>query len=320
MVNPHHLAARNDIYEWWNKFPIYENEKDRTTFLKKSSFDVMAALSFPFATEFELGACLMFYLWAFVVDDLADEGEGQEDTDAFAELTKRSMDVLNNAEPLETSDDPYVEMLQDLVARLRTTGTEGMLRRFTRGFEDWSSSQISQSRQRSHDKLPRLHKFLVERRKTFGAAMACALVEYTMDIDLPDSVLENPMVVEMTDAIFDVSIWANDLCSFNKEQAQGDYQNLVPILMQEYNLDLQSAIHKLKEMIHRRLDRYYLLKSRLGSDDRQLGSEVIKYFEGLEITNVGITKWYYQSPRYFRDVDASQGSVVEIHLFERDRS
>lgn len=63
---------------------------------------------------------------------------------------------------------------------------------------------------------------------------AAALVEYTMDIDLPDSVLENPMVVEMTDAIFDVSIWANvrlllkchlvswltamyiqDLCSFN---------------------------------------------------------------------------------------------------------
>lgn len=74
----------------------------------------------------------MFYLWAFVVrdfqlgtfdltetrfqvDDLADEGEGQEDTDAFAELTKRSMDVLNNAEPLETSDDPYVEMLQEYV-------------------------------------------------------------------------------------------------------------------------------------------------------------------------------------------------------------
>lgn len=38
---------------------------------------------------------------------------------------------------------------------------------------------------------------------------ALALVEYTMDIDLPDFIFEDPLVIEMSDAIFDLSIWAN---------------------------------------------------------------------------------------------------------------
>lgn len=88
MANPHHLVARDDIYQWWTKyvmdlspfrrrisilmlllgrFPIYASEKDRAAFLQRSRFDVMAALSFPYADGFQLGACLMFYLWAFVV-------------------------------------------------------------------------------------------------------------------------------------------------------------------------------------------------------------------------------------------------------------
>lgn len=319
MANPHHIAARDDIYEWYTKFPIYENEKHRAAFLQQSRFDVMAALSFPHATEFQLGACLIFYLWSFVVDDIADEGVCQEDTEAFVRLTKICMEVLNDTEgTMKRSNDPYVEMLQDLLARMRTTGSEGMLRRFTQGFNDWSSSQITQSQQRSNGELPRVRKFLTERRNTFGIGMACALIEYTMDIDLPDFIFKDPTVVEMTEAMFDVTIWANDLCSFNKEQAQGDYQNLIPILMQEYRLDLQSAISKLTEMVRQRLDRYYHLKAQLHPiyGGLEISGELVRYLEGLEVANVGVTKWYYQSPRYFRDVDASQGSFVEVELFE----
>jgi hypothetical protein len=230
-------AARESMYVWYERFKTHATSIDCADFLTKSRFDSLAALSFPAANLFQLEACLMFYLWAFVVDDLADEGEGQASTDAFEYLTSVSMEILLSPDRDIATDIPYANMLKDLIQRLRTSGSNGMIRRFIRGFDDWSSSQISQSRSRTSHTLPSVEEFIVSRRKTFGTEMATgspssssptvaallthlslshlALVEYTLNLDLPDFVMENAIVREMIDALFDISIWANDLCSFN---------------------------------------------------------------------------------------------------------
>ncbi|TFK95492.1 isoprenoid synthase domain-containing protein [Pterulicium gracile] len=239
-------------------------KKQRANFPKQGRFDVIAALSFPYVSEFQLGTCLMYYLWTFVVHDVVHEGEGMENTEEFVRGTKLSMEVFKDSEAMEVSDNPYVEVLQE-----------------------------------SQKNIPRLQKFLVQRRNTFGTEMACAVLEYSLDIDLPDIVFENATVAEMTEALCDVSMWANDLCSFNqKEQAQGDYQNFTPIFMQEYNLDLQSAIDKLAETACQRLHRHYQLKSQIHSifQESQVSAELVRYFEGMKISSAGVTRCHYQSP------------------------
>ncbi|TFK97102.1 isoprenoid synthase domain-containing protein [Pterulicium gracile] len=114
-------------------------------------------------------------------------------------------------------------MLQDLMSRTRVTGSRGMHRRFAQSFDDWVLIQVAQSKQRTVTKLPTLERYLIDRRRAFGIGLFCAITEFSVDIDLPDFIFKGPAVREMTEALFDMTVWANDLCSFNKEQAQGDY-------------------------------------------------------------------------------------------------
>jgi len=46
----------------------------------------------------------------------------------------------------------------------------------------------------------------------------------------------------MDKAATDIMAWQNDLCSFNKELASDDYQNLVCCIMVEQMIELQEAI------------------------------------------------------------------------------
>lgn len=111
----------------------------------------------------------------------------------------------------------------------------------------------------------------------------------------------------------------------------------MPVLTNEDNLDLQFAIDKLAETVRQRLDRYFHLESRLHLifDEREISAELVRYFEGMEVANAGVTRWTYESPRksssvcsqtrlfrtlmsvigYFRDVDASRASFVDVELF-----
>lgn len=84
--------------------------------------------------------------------------------------------------------------------------------------------------------------------------------------------------------------------SLQKEQSDGDYQNLVFCIMHERNVGLQVAIDILTEMLAQRVDDYIELKSKLptfGTDvDRELG----RYLHALENFVQGTVLWYYLSP------------------------
>ncbi|OBZ74908.1 hypothetical protein A0H81_05161 [Grifola frondosa] len=54
-------------------------------------------------------------------------------------------------------------------------------------------------------------------------------------------VWHHPILQEMSKAAIDIMTWPNDLCSFNKGQSDGDFQNLVLCIVLERGVDLQSA-------------------------------------------------------------------------------
>jgi hypothetical protein len=92
--------------------------------------------------------------------------------------------------------------------------------------------------------------------------------------------------------------------------------------MRTHALPLQSAIATLVDMVHNRLQQYQQLKTMLPKFDGQakgidVDEELGKFFEGCEVSNVGIMLWYYESPRYFGDVEASKYIDVPVKLFKR---
>ncbi|KAG2359861.1 terpenoid synthase [Suillus spraguei] len=316
-VNPHQAEADRAARSWFNQISVYDDRK-KSKFLNYGKFDLFAALSFPDADCMHLETCLMFFFWAFSTDDLSDEGDLQSKPDEVQAGHNISVSVYTNPDG-PRPQYPYAAMLYDLLTRFRGTSTIGAYRRFRfiKAFEEWSDSQVAQSRNRSQDRMPSVDEFILMRRATIGGALVEAMVEYSLDLDLPDVVFENPIIKAMSDATTDLMTWPNDLCSFNKEQADGDYQNLVFCIMHERDVGLQEAINILTDMLNQRVDDYLKFKSELPSFGADVDAELARYLHALENFTQGTVLWYYLSPRYFRGVDVTNRENLVVPLFER---
>ncbi|THH09110.1 hypothetical protein EW146_g8788 [Bondarzewia mesenterica] len=310
-ANRFQKEADDATRKWFQS--VYDENK-LNQFLDVARFDLFAALAFPNADQVHLETCLAFFLWAFSTDDLSDEGELQarpQDVQAGVDI---SMSILYNPDA-PRPQYPYAAMLHDILRRIRMTATSGTCYRFARAFEDWSRSQIKQAHNRSVSKMPSVEEFIIMRRATIGGAMVEAMIEYSMDIDLPYYVFKDPVIIGMSEAATDVLTWPNDLCSFNKEQADGDYQNLVCALMVERRVDLQTAIDLLTDMLSERVRDYANLKTKLPSFGREIDAQLVIYHKNLEHFVQGTIVWYYASARYFPNIDVSSRENLVIRLF-----
>lgn len=90
-------------------------------------------------------------------------------------------------------------------------------------------SQVEQSKNRVSDDIPSVQDFILMRRETFGSAMAegfclflpCisdvlrilpALMEYSLDLDIPEYIWSHPVLVELSNAAMDIMTWPNVSC------------------------------------------------------------------------------------------------------------
>ncbi|TDL19929.1 terpenoid synthase [Rickenella mellea] len=315
-TSPYQKNADDAARQWFRSFNVYDGA-NLSKFLDLGKFDLFAALSFPNASQSHLETCLIFFLWAFSTDDLSDEGELQSKPEDVQASVDVSMEILHDPQA-PVPDQPYAAMLHSILSRMRTTATPGTVARFSRAFEHWSQSQILQSRNRSIKRMPSVEEFIVMRRATIGGAMVEAMVEYSLDLQLPDYVFIDPIVVAMSEATTDIMTWPNDLCSFNKEQADGDFQNLVFVLMVERDLDLQGAVDTLTQMLSDRVDEYVELKKQLPSFGTEVDAELGKHHKNLEHFVQGTVLWYYLSPRYFRTLDVAERENLIIPIFPRE--
>ena len=87
------------------------------------------------------------------------------------------------------------------------------------------------------------------------------------------------------------------LTVFQKEQADGDFQNLVFCIMIEQDCDLQTAVDVLTDMLRQRVVDYERYKAQLPSFGPEVDAELARYNKAIEQYTQGTVVWYYQSPR-----------------------
>jgi hypothetical protein len=87
--------------------------------------------------------------------------------------------------------------------------------------------------------------------------------------------------------------------SSQKEQAEGDHQNFICVLMRERCLDLQGAVNELTAMLKQRVDDYRRLKASLPSFGDDVDRELARYLAEIEHETYGAVRWWYESPREF---------------------
>ncbi|KAG8985178.1 hypothetical protein FRB93_006065 [Tulasnella sp. JGI-2019a] len=296
-VNPHCAAASAESDAWFNSFEIHRGPK-RAEFLR-AKFGLLTAMSYPDADHDHLRNCCDFMSWLFAFDDLTDDGGLRENIEGTKKAAQIMMQALKNPKTFRT-EFKVGETLRSFWERACSTASEGTQRRFIETTQLYVDAIYQQVVNRRHDQIPTIETFIQLRRDTSAVKLVFALVEYSLDLQLPDEVFEDPIMQSLEQGANDILTWANDMYSFNVEQSKGDTQNLVIIAMSELNFDVQGAVEYVGDLIKARIDQYCMEKALLpsfGSDE--VDAQVARYVEGLENWVIGVLHWSFDSERYF---------------------
>ena len=104
-------------------------------------------------------------------------------------------------------------------------------------------------------------------------------------------------------------LFSKDIFSYNKEQSRGDTHNLVAVIMEERQLDLQSAMNLAGELCHQSISKFEADRRSLPSWGKEIDREVELYVQGLQDWIVGSLHWSFTTKRYF----GAEGEAVKMH-------
>ncbi|KAF8205517.1 terpenoid synthase [Mycena galopus ATCC 62051] len=147
--------------------------------------------------------------------------------------------------------------------------------------------------------IPDLESYIALRRDTSGCKPCWVLIEYGLDIDLPDFVAEDPVIMALNQSTNDLVTWSNDIFSYNVEQSRGDTHNMIIILMKYHGHTLQSAMDYVGELCRSTIDAFIQNRASLPAWEPEIQAMVERYVQGLEAWIVGSLHWSFMTERYF---------------------
>ncbi|RDB21905.1 Alpha-muurolene synthase [Hypsizygus marmoreus] len=130
--------------------------------------------------------------------------------------------------------------LKRLVSRAESTWNF----RFAHSVHAYRSAQLQSIYNRVNNVLPELEAYLALRRDLCGLNMMLDLVEIAEDLTSPrvgDNTAEK--LENLKQLAIDIIVCSLDVVAFNNDQAQGNRQNLIAILMTHRRLTIQGALN-----------------------------------------------------------------------------
>ncbi|EUC54853.1 terpene synthase family, metal-binding domain protein [Rhizoctonia solani AG-3 Rhs1AP] len=294
-LSPYHLQAAHESYEWFDTFEVHAGSKRQRFF--DYDFGLMSALCFADADFVRLRTAITLVLWLFSFDDMIDRG-ALNSVQGMKHAVDVTMSVLRDPS-IPPPSFKAAAVLQSYFNRMRQDGGAGTLRRFVDATDQYTQRSFQQQVNKSTERIPTVEKYIQHRREASAMITALAVLEYTLGLDLPDEVANDPVVVELGIAGSDMLNWTNDIYSFPIEFARGDVHNFVCVAMEHEGLGVEEAIKYVNRRIRVRVDEYVAAKETLRSFGPGLDEQVARYIQGIEHFVQGFIDWSFITPRYF---------------------
>ncbi|KAH9847297.1 terpenoid synthase [Lenzites betulinus] len=294
--NPWHAEAAAESNEWLHSFAVFAPAVQAV--FDRCKFTLLGALAYPDATKDELrSVCDLMNLF-FVIDEQTDDLDG----DHTAEVVAIVLDAMRNPDKERPAGEPIVgEIARQFWIRASPRATVPGKARFMDEWALYLYSVVEQSRDRDESRHRTVDEYIALRRYTVGIRPSCAFA--MLNSDLPLEVTDRRDFDELCMGLTDMVLLDNDLTSFGKEYAAGDLgHNIIPLVMRERNLNLQSAISWLAAEHSRRIDEFFQLwpkvsSIRFGSD--AVDGVVAAYLDHLVNWVRANECWSFESERYF---------------------
>ena len=190
---------------------------------------------------------------------------------------------------------------------------------------------------RADGSIPDLDTYIWMRRETSGCKPVFDLIEYSLDLELPDAVVEHPVIVALNNGANDLVTWSNvsvpvsllspipicqwltrsaqqDIFSYKVEHARGDNHNMINVFMAKDGLTLQQAVDRIGDMCKQTIDTFVENQAQVPSWGDDIDKEVKLYVNGLKEWIVGSLHWSFMTARYFGDNGAAVKATRIVEL------
>ncbi|KAL5529465.1 COP3 [Sanghuangporus baumii] len=255
-----------------------------------------------------------FMNYLFHLDNISD-GMMTRDADVLSDIVMNALWFPHEYKPCK--GQPAEEISAGKLARdywLRCIADAGpdVQARFKENLQLFFEAVHIQATHREDGEIPDLETYIDVRRDESGCKPVFDLIEYGLGINLPDFVIEHPIIKALNQGSNDLVTWSNDIFSYNVEQARGDTHNMIIILVQRYGMELQDAMDYVGEMCRVTMENFVANKARLPSFGcPELDRDVAGYVQGLQDWIVGALHWSFMSQRYF----GTEGAEVKKHRY-----
>ncbi|KAI0050123.1 terpenoid synthase [Auriscalpium vulgare] len=293
IINPHYEAVKAESRAWLHSFRIF-GPKTQDAF-DKGDYWLLASLSYASTDKARLRTGCDLMVLFFVFEGYTDLSHG-DDVRVYADMV---MDALRNPhKPRPAGECLLGEVARQFWELAVETATPTAQKRFVDAFTRYTDAVVAEAQDRDETHVRSIDEYFNIRRYTIGAEPSYVPIELAMDI--PDEVFFHPMVVKLAQLVTDVIILDNDLCSYNKEQANGeDLHNILTIVMAEVKVDLNGALDWL-ERRHAELNEAIIETwNSLPVWNEDIRDSVDEYLLGLVGWVRSNDSWNFESQRYF---------------------
>ncbi|KAF7357309.1 Terpene cyclase [Mycena sanguinolenta] len=164
-------------------------------------------------------------------------------------------------------------------------------------FQIYLDSMVQNAQDRMEDHNRSIDEYFEVRRVTIG--VKAAVIINGIEMNIPEAVMRNERIATLIAAATDMILIANDVYSYNVEQARGDDRhNLVAIVMRTENLSLVdtldwiSSLHD--KLVQKFLDAFHQVPH---YNDPEINRQVAEFAAGLGNWVCGYELWPFEVRR-----------------------
>ncbi|KAI0125634.1 terpenoid synthase [Xylariales sp. AK1849] len=307
-LNIHTADIKQECLDWAASFEAFTPRAQKA--FDKCNFNLLTGLMYPRLSREQLRCASDVMNLFFIFDEHSDKSEP---ADVWKQVDILMDALLNPESPRPAGEWVGGEIARQFWIQATKISTKTFQRRFIASWEDYLKGTAQQAEDRSRSHIRTVNSYLEVRRQTIGVMPS--LVFFQIDMELPNEVLAHGTIKALEMLAVDLTIIANDLLSYDKEQASGDDEhNLVTIAMKEFDTDIQGAIDwaaKIHAGLVQQFNQIVLTVPRWGGP---VDLDVQTYVDGIAQWVGANVQWSFESERYFgkRGLEVKKTRILQL--------
>jgi len=302
-INGHLEAVERSSLAWLQQLGLTTNLKQQAR-VSKAHLSTLVAGFYPEAELAELELASDYVCWAFALDDLGDETEVGERPARLMELFEGFELVLAGKAP-SASASALDRGLYDVVQRVSDFTNREQLAEFLEGNRAYFGGMLWEANNRAHSQVPDEAAYLTFRPAAGAVPSFFSLVEPLERIELTPSIRAHEGVRKLARLAGDIICWINDVLSYEKERAHGDFHNLVMVYEHHRQLPPSVAAPQAIAFINSAMADFIATADHLPSFGRAEDQELKRYLDTLRAVIRVTLSWTFDSTRYHEALPAS---------------